>query len=421
LGNWRAEARRFTPDLRLFFVHPSEMTKRDLHNLSRNPADILSSYDLVVTTYALVDRTPWMAGYPWRLVILDEAQAIKNHGTRQSKAVRCLKAQARIALTGTPVENRLGDLWSLFDFLNPGLLGSSAEFKKFVKAMESGANPFGPLRRLVAPYILRRLKTDKSIIADLPDKTETVRYCALSRDQVKQYQLVVRSMKEALEKTSDQNSMVRRGLILQTMMRLKQICNHPAQFSGEGDYRPEASGKFVRLAEIGQELAERQERVLVFTQFTEIIPALCDHLQRIFGRPGLTLHGATAVKKRRKLVEEFQADDGPPFFILSLKAGGTGLNLTAASHVVHFDRWWNPAVENQATDRSFRIGQKKNVLVHKFVTRGTIEEKIDLMINEKKVLAENLLTGNDELKLTELPDDELLDLVSLDLARAVDS
>jgi len=377
----------------------------------------MEGIDLVVTTYALVDRTQWMAEQSWNLVILDEAQAIKNHATKQSKAVRRLKARARIALTGTPVENQVGDLWSLFDFLNPGLLGTATQFKRFLKDTEKSPNPLAPLRKLVAPYILRRLKTDRSIIADLPDKTETVRYCGLSRDQIKHYELVVRAMERALGK--DAEPMARRGLVLQSLMRLKQICNHPAQFTGQGDFAPDQSGKFMRLAEIAQELAERQEKTLVFTQFREIIPALHDHLAAIFGRPGLVLHGGTAIARRADLVREFQSEAGPPFFVLSLKAGGTGLNLTAASHVIHFDRWWNPAVENQATDRCFRIGQHRNVLVHKFVTTGTIEEKIDLMIAGKKALAENLLGADEEIRLTELSDAELLNLVRLDLSRAV--
>lgn len=418
LGNWRAEARRFAPKLRLLFVHPAETPKKDLDELAENPARGMAGFNLVVTTYALVDRTPWLAEQNWHLVILDEAQAIKNHSTKQSKAVRRLKAKARVALTGTPVENRVGDLWSLFDFLNPGLLGTATQFKRFLKDTADRPNPLGPLRKLVAPYILRRLKTDKSIIADLPDKTETVRYCGLSRDQIKHYELVVRTIEKALAKDADMDPMARRGLVLQSLMRLKQICNHPAQFTGQGDFAPDKSGKFVRLTEVAQELAERQEKALVFTQFREIIPALHDHLAAIFGRPGLVLHGGTAIARRTELVREFQSEDGPPFFVLSLKAGGTGLTLTAASHVIHFDRWWNPAVENQATDRCFRIGQHKNVLVHKFVTTGTIEEKIDLMIASKQKLAENLLDADEEIRLTELSDTELLDLVRLDLSRA---
>jgi len=416
LGNWRSEAQRFAPDLKLLFLHPSETDKGFLDLLAADPASQLSAYDLAVTTYSMLARTPWLAEQQWRLVILDEAQAIKNHGTAQSKAVKMLPARARIALTGTPVENRLGDLWSLFDFLNPGLLGSVTQFKRFATEMEARTdNPYAPLRKLVSPYILRRLKTDRSIIADLPDKTETVRYCSLSKEQVKYYQQTVAAMEKSLDEVED---MARRGLVLQTLMRLKQICNHPSQFLGDGDYSPQKSGKFMRIAQICEELAARQEKALIFTQFREIIPALEEHLTSVFGQPGLVLHGATQVNKRKAIVDRFQKDEGPPFFILSLKAGGTGLNLTAASHVIHFDRWWNPAVEDQATDRAFRIGQKRNVLVHKLVVTGTIEEKIHKLLGEKKQLAEQLLMGSSELKLTELPDKELLQLVRLDVTRA---
>ncbi|MYN63673.1 MAG: DEAD/DEAH box helicase [Acidobacteria bacterium] len=416
LGNWRREAERFAPSLALRFLHPAETDRQTLTDVAAAPARRLAGVDLAVTTYAMLQRQPWLADVQWRLVILDEAQAVKNPDTRQSRAVRKLAARARIALTGTPVENRLGDLWALFDFLNPGLLGSRDVFNRFVKELQRrDEQPFAPLRRLVAPYILRRLKTDRRIIADLPDKTETTRDCHLTRKQVALYQRIVRAMQDELEATE---GIQRRGVVLRSLMRLKQTCNHPSQLAGDGDYRPGDSGKFARLAEICEELSARQERALVFTQFREIIDPLSEYLATIFGRPGLVLHGATGVKRRQALVDGFQRDDGPPFFILSLKAGGTGLNLTAASHVIHFDRWWNPAVENQATDRAFRIGQRRNVLVHRFVTRGTIEEKIDRMIAEKRQLADDLLDGESEVNLTELSDDELIDLVRLDVTRA---
>ena len=418
LGNWRSEAARFAPSLKLLFLHPAETDRQTLAEIADAPETHLAGIDLVVTTYAMLVRQTWLADLSWRLVILDEAQAVKNPATRQSRAVRKLPAHARIALTGTPVENRLGDLWALFDFLNPGLLGSLKVFQSFVKRLQAREeNPFAPLRRLVGPYILRRLKTDRDIITDLPEKTETARYCHLSRPQVKLYEQVVRAMKREMEAESD-GGIARRGVVLRSLLRLKQVCNHPSQLSGDGEYRPADSGKFLRLAEICEELAERQEKVLVFTQFREIIDPLAGHLAAIFGRAGLVLHGATGVGQRRVLVDRFQDDDGPPFFILSLKAGGTGLNLTAASHVVHFDRWWNPAVENQATDRAFRIGQRRNVLVHKFMTTGTVEERIDRMIAEKRKLADDVLAGDGEIDLTGLSDDALLDLVRLDVTRA---
>jgi superfamily II DNA or RNA helicase len=413
LGNWRAEAQRFAPSLSLALLHPSETDKETLERIAADPAGALAGVDLVVTSYSMLKRLPAQG---WRLLVLDEAQAIKNAGTQQSKAVKALDAQARIALTGTPVENQLGDLWSLFDFLNPGLLGPATVFKAFAKRLEAGAQPdYAPLRQLVAPYILRRMKTDRSIIADLPPKTEAERYCLLTRAQVRLYQQSVEAMARALDSA---DGIARRGLVLQTLMRLKQICNHPSQLSGAPDYAAADSGKFQRLAEICEELAERQERVLVFTQFREIIDPLMAHLAGIFGRPGLCLHGGTAVAARKSVVAAFQAEDGPPFLVLSLKAGGTGLNLTAASHVIHFDRWWNPAVENQATDRAFRIGQTRHVLVHKLVTQGTIEERIAAMIADKQKLSDELLAGSGEIKLTELPDDQLLDLVRLDVNRA---
>ena len=416
LGSWRDEAARFAPSLKLRFLHPAETDRQTLADIAAAPEAHLAETDLVVTTYAMLVRQTWLAEVSWRLVVLDEAQAIRNPGTRQSRAVRQISARARIALTGTPVENRLGDLWALFDFLNPGLLGSRRVFQSFVKSLQAREeNPFAPLRQLVGPYILRRLKTDRAIIDDLPEKTETARYCYLTRTQVKLYGQVVRTMQREMESAVD---IARRGVVLRSLLRLKQVCNHPSQLLGDAEYRPADSGKFLRLAEICEELAERQEKVLVFTQFREIIDPLAEHLSAIFGRPGLVLHGATGVKERRGLVARFQSDDGPPFFILSLKAGGTGLNLTAASHVVHFDRWWNPAVENQATDRAFRIGQRRNVLVHKFMTTGTVEERIDEMIAEKRKLADDILAGDAEVNLTELSDEALLDLVRLDVTRA---
>ncbi len=416
LGNWRAEAQRFAPSLKLTFLHPAETDRHALERIAKSPEQNLRQTDLVITTYAMLTRQDWLTKMDWRLLILDEAQAIKNPSTHQCKAVKKLSAQARVALTGTPVENRLGDLWSLFDFLNPGLLGSARVFKSFIKSLEAREeNRFAPLRKLVGPYVLRRLKTDRSIIADLPEKTETTRFCHLTKTQIRLYEQTVRQLQSALQNAE---GIARRGLVLQTLMRLKQVCNHPSQLIGDGEYVAADSGKFLRLGEVCEELAQRQEKVLVFTQFREIIDALADHLAAVLGHTGLVLHGGTTVKKRKTLVEQFQRDDGPPFFILSLKAGGTGLNLTAASHVIHFDRWWNPAVENQATDRAFRIGQKRNVLVHKFVTSGTIEERIDAMIAEKRQIAAEILDTDGEINLTELPDDEIMELVRLDVTRA---
>jgi SNF2 family DNA or RNA helicase len=372
--------------------------------------------DVVVTSYGMLLRQEWLLKIRWQLAVLDEAQAIKNPAARQTKAVKRLQADARIALTGTPVENRLSDLWSLFDFLCPGLLGTQAKFKDFAKKLgDRQENRYAPLRSLVQPYILRRLKTDRRIIDDLPEKVEVRAFCGLSKRQAAIYAKLVQELAETLKKV---DGMQRRGLVLAYLMRFKQLCNHPSQLLGDGRYLAEDSGKFARLAEICEEIASRQEKALIFTQFREMTEPLAGFLGRVFGRPGLVLHGGTAVKSRKAIVDQFQRDDGPPFFVLSLKAGGTGLNLTAASHVIHFDRWWNPAVENQATDRAFRIGQQRNVLVHKFVCRGTIEERIDALIDEKRQLAADLLEGGAEKMLTEMSDAELIRFVSLDVARA---
>ena len=308
-------------------------------------------------------------------------------------------------------------MWSIFDFLNPGLLGSAKQFKRYAKTLaEREHNPYGPLRQLVAPYILRRMKTDRSIIADLPDKTEVKAHCHLSRKQAALYAQAVASLEDDLDSAG---GIARKGLVLASLMRLKQICNHPSQWLGDQAWREEDSGKWARLRDIAEVIAARQEKMLVFTQFREVIDPLARFLAGIFGRPGLTLHGETEVRRRKTLVRDFQEDEKIPFFVLSLKAGGSGLTLTAASHVVHFDRWWNPAVENQATDRAFRIGQKQNVLVHKFVCRGTVEEKIDALIESKRGLSNDLLDGSAEINLTELKNEEILRLVALDLDAAM--
>ncbi|MDR1856999.1 MAG: DEAD/DEAH box helicase [Desulfovibrio sp.] len=422
LGNWRAEAKRFAPRLTLHFYHPAECDKDTFARWGDDPRALAKS-DLVVTSYSMLARNAdFFAGMKWRLVIADEAQNIKNPGTRQTKALKRLKAETRIALTGTPIENRLADLWSIFDFINPGLLGSAKQFKQVLKHLEEHPEKgYAPLRRLAAPYILRRMKTDKRIIDDLPDKIESVVYCHLTAEQAKLYSSIVNQMKESLRdfaQSEEDTRTKRRALVLTNLMRLKQICNHPSQLTGTPDWDPEMSGKFQRVAELCQEMAERQERVLVFSQFRETIDPLHRHLEKIFGRPGLVLHGGVSVKSRQGLVDAFQRNDGPPFFILSLRAGGTGLNLTAAGHVIHFDRWWNPAVEDQATDRTFRIGQKKNVLVHKCVTRGTLEERIDRMLVDKRMLADEILDSGEEINVTKLNDDELLRLVSLDISTA---
>ncbi|MGE5191325.1 MAG: DEAD/DEAH box helicase [Deltaproteobacteria bacterium] len=417
LGNWRQELARFGPSLRAFFAHRSECNADDLSRVAAAPQKQLAEHDLVVTTYGLLRRQDWLQKVRWSLVILDEAQAIKNASSTQTRAVKKLPAAGRIVLTGTPVENHLGDLWSLFDFCCPGLLGTAGQFKEFVKRLNKrqDAKAFGTLRQLVRPYILRRLKTDPRIVPDLPEKTEMRTECGLSKKQAALYGKAVEDLAGRLKKAE---GIARRGLVLATLMQLKQICNHPAQYLHAAAFAAEESGKFERLKLLCEPIAERQEKMLVFTQFQSLTEPLAEFLATIFGRSGLVLHGGTPVKKRSELVKTFQDDGGPPFFVISLKAGGSGLNLTAASHVIHFDRWWNPAVENQATDRAFRIGQKRNVLVHKFVCRGTVEERIDAMIRDKQSLADQLLDQDSERLLTEMKDDELLRFVALDIGRA---
>ena len=414
LANWASELERFTPSLKAFIAHPSAMAAADLKTLA---PERLREMDLVITSYGSLLHIPWIADASWQLLVLDEAQAVKNPDAKQTRTAKKISARSRFALTGTPIENRLGDLWSIFDFINPGLLGSAKEFTNFTKRLaDRPHNPYGPLRELVRPYILRRLKTDKTVIADLPDKTEVKAFCQLSRKQAALYQQAVKELAELLENTE---GIQRKGLILSFLMRFKQICNHPSQWLGDGAWSEQDSGKWARLRDIAEVIAAKQEKVLVFTQFREVTAPLAAFLGSVFGRPGLVLHGQTEVKKRKHLVRRFQEDESAGFFVLSLKAGGAGLNLTAASHVVHFDRWWNPAVENQATDRAFRIGQNKNVLVHKFVCRGTVEEKIDQMIESKRQLSKDMLEGGADLLLTELKDEELLRLVALDVNTAL--
>jgi non-specific serine/threonine protein kinase len=399
VGNWKAELARFAPSLRVMI--PSKETHA-------------REAEVFIATYQFLTRSKALLAMEWNVVVLDEAQAIKNPGALQTQTVKTLRAQMRIALTGTPVENRPGDLWSLFDFLNPGLLGSAAAFAETIKRL---GNRYAPLRQLVQPYLLRRMKTDKRIIADLPDKTEVKALCALTKKQATLYTRLVQELKRTLDDPS-LPPLQRNGLVLSFLIKFKQVCNHPSHWSGDGQFKPEDSGKFARLAEICSELAERQERVLVFTQFAEMCEPLMQHLGQIFGRPGLMLNGSTPVKQRAQLVQKFQASDGPPFFVISVKAGGTGLTLTGASHVIHFDRWWNPAVENQATDRAFRIGQKKNVLVHKFIVPGTIEERVDRLMEGKQQLADELLGGEAgaEKMLTDMSTEELLRFVALDVS-----
>ncbi|NLX90171.1 MAG: DEAD/DEAH box helicase [Firmicutes bacterium] len=403
MGNWQKEIEKFAPSLKYKLIY----NKKDQHHLHTSDGT-----DLFITTYGMAVRLlEELKKVSWELLILDEAQAIKNPATKQAKAVKQLQAKARIALTGTPIENRLSDLWSLFDFLNAGLLGTSKEFSAFTKRLKENGGDYGKLRAVVSPFILRRLKTDKTIIPDLPDKLEVKAYANLTKKQAVLYNGVVKELEHKLETGAE--GIERKGLILSTIMKCKQICNHPDQFLGQTGFKPEHSGKFARLFDICETIAKKRERVLVFTQFREMTEPIAAFLETIFMQKGLVMHGGVPAKKRLALVEEFCDEAYVPFMVLSLKAGGVGLNLTAANHVIHFDRWWNPAVEDQATDRAFRIGQEKNVMVHKMITAGTIEEKIDLMIEEKSKLANDIIAASGESWITELDNNQLMELFTL--------
>ena len=408
VGNWEREAARFTPDLRVYVHHGADrLTGQEL-------AAALNAADLVITTYGMVARDrDALSEIGWRRVVCDEAQNIKNSATRQAQAVRSLPAGSRIALTGTPVENRLAELWSIMEFTSPGLLGPAQQFRtRYAVPIErSGdAEATARLKRITGPFVLRRLKTDRAIISDLPDKLEMKVWCNLTPEQASLYQATVTDMLAKIEAAPD--GIERRGLVLATMAKLKQACNHPAHLLGDGSRLDGRSGKLARLEEICDEVIAGGEKALCFTQYAEFGRMLQPYLAARLGYPVLYLHGGTPKKQRDAMVARFQEITDPSVFILSLKAGGTGLNLTAANHVIHIDRWWNPAVEDQATDRAFRIGQRKDVQVRKFVCVGTVEERIDAMIEEKKALAERIV-GTGEGWLTELSVAELRKVISL--------
>jgi len=409
ISNWDNEIRRFSPDINFHIAHPGAGSTKIIRDKDEKSLD---AFDLVITTYALAQKYEWIKAHLWNYIILDEAQAIKNPGTKQARAIKELHCFNRVIMTGTPIENRLMDLWSLFDFLSPGLLGNAREFKKFSKRLKDDTSGYSRLRKVISPYILRRLKTDKTVISDLPDKVEMKTYASLSKKQVLLYKDLVEDIKKSIDETE---GIQRKGIILSSLMKFKQLCNHPDQYLGTGGFEEKESGKFLRLREICETIYEKREKVLIFTQFKEMTEPLHDFLEGIFHRKGLVLHGSVAVGKRRKIIEQFQSQSYVPFMVLSLKAGGVGLNLTEANHVVHFDRWWNPAVENQATDRAFRIGQKKNVIVHKFLTKGTVEEKIDMMLEEKSRLSEDVIASTKETWITEMKNDELMGLFKLTL------
>ena len=412
--NWELEKQKFAPGLQTL-VHQGGDRLREAALI-----EAAKACDVLLTSYALVRRDgETLKQIEWFGVILDEAQNIKNATTKQAQTIRKLTADFRMALTGTPVENRLSELWSIMHFLNPGYLGGQKKFRQdFILPIEKYGDKDAAqkLRHMTRPFLLRRVKTDPTVIQDLPDKQEVKVYCQLSEEQATLYEAVVRDALAAIE-SQDEGGIARKGLVLSMLMQLKQVCNHPAHYLHETKaYRPgedlNRSGKLERFSDLLDEILAEGDRVLVFSQFTEMAELLQSFIHERFGVPTLYLHGAVPPKKRAAMVAHFQQPDGPPIFLLSLKAGGTGLNLTGANHVFHFDRWWNPAVENQATDRAFRIGQTKNVLVHKFVCLGTLEERIDAMIEDKKALAESII-GSGENWLTEMSTASLRQMVSL--------
>jgi SNF2 family DNA or RNA helicase len=410
LGNWRKEIERFAPNLRTM-VHQGSTRIKDEKTFKAT----CQEHDVILTSFALARLDEkLLRSLKWHRVVIDEAQNIKNPQAAQTRAILKLTAPHRLALTGTPVENRMRDLWSIFNFLHPGYLGKETQFRKTFELpiqKENDTAKSETLKKLVEPFILRRVKTDKNIINDLPDKIEQKMYCTLTPEQASLYEAVVKDVEEQLK---DAEGIQRRGLILSTLLRLKQICNHPMQFLQDGSaFTPERSHKLQRLGEMVEEVMESGDSALIFTQFTEIGDALSRYLEHTLHYNTYYLHGGTNPVKRDRMVTEFQdSETEPSVFILSLKAGGVGLNLTKANSVFHFDRWWNPAVEDQATDRAFRIGQRKNVFVHKFVAMGTMEERIDTMIEDKKRLS-SLVVGTDESWLTELDNNTFKELITL--------
>jgi len=410
VGNWYHEFQKFAPQLNVMIHHGSDRAK-DASAFQ----DACANQDIIITSFALARKDAKLfKAITWHRIVLDEAQNIKNPKSALAKAILKFSAPHRLALTGTPIENRLLDLWSIFNFLNPGYLGTQAQFRRnFELPIQKDNNhrQSATLKKLVEPFILRRVKTDQAIIKDLPDKVEQKLYCNLTKEQASLYEAVVKDVEKQLAEVEE---MQRKGLILSTLAKLKQVCNHPMQFLQDGsEFTTARSHKLTRLCEMIEEAMAEGESVLIFTQFTELGTALEKYLRQQCHYNTYYLHGGTTQKKREAMISEFQhPETEPSVFILSLKAGGVGITLTKANHVFHFDRWWNPSVENQATDRAFRIGQQKNVFVHKFVTTGTLEERIDEMIEDKKKLA-GAIVGSDESWLTELDDNAFRELISL--------
>ncbi len=407
LGNWQEELARFAPQLSCVILHPYALSAADAALMQRRPEQLLSGAQVALTTYDMATRNAMLARCEFPALVLDEAQAIKNAASQRTQAIQRLGicSPRRVALTGTPVENGLGELRSLFEFLNPGLLGSEKDFSAMVREMGSD---YAPLRRLVRPFLLRRLKSDPALLPELPGKTEQPAWCLLTPEQARLYAREVENLQAVIHEPDPQT---RLALVLPILGRFKQICNHPAQYTGEGFYDPALSGKMNRLGHLARQIAAAGDCCLVFTQYRSLIEPLHDFLMGIFGAPGLTLYGGTPLAERRRRVAAFRHAGGPRFFVLSLKAAGTGLTLTRARHVIHFDRWWNPAVENQASDRAYRIGQTQPVLIHPLITRGTIEENIHHMLRRKTAMADALFAGGLEKMLLQLDAAELLALV----------
>ncbi len=407
LSNWQEELARFAPQLTSIILHPYALSAADAELMNSAPERLLARAHVALTTYGMATRNGLLARCSLPALVLDEAQAIKNAGSQRTQAIMRLGQQAprRVALTGTPVENGLGELRTLFEFLNPGLLGTEKDFSAFIRRLGSD---YAPLRRLVRPFLLRRLKSDPALLPELPPKTEHCAYCLLTPEQARLYAREVENLQAVIHEPDPQT---RLALLLPILGRFKQICNHPDQYRGEGIYDPAQSGKMTRLGHLAREIAAAGDCCLVFTQYRTLIDPLHDFLMGIFCTPGLTLHGGTPLAERQQRVAAFQHAGGPRFFVLSLKAAGTGLTLTRARHVIHFDRWWNPAVENQASDRAYRIGQTQPVLIHPLVCRGTIEENIHHMLRRKTAMADSLLAGGLEKMLLQLDAQELMALV----------
>jgi superfamily II DNA or RNA helicase len=414
IGNWVREAARFAPGLRCLLHHGAQRAHGDTFAAEAAAADlVVTSYNLLYRDYHDLRKIAWSG------LLLDEAQNIKNPDTQQAQAARALQADCRVALTGTPMENNVGDVWSLMDFLNPGMLGRRAAFREsYFRPIQSGTEPGARtrLRRVTTPFILRRLKTDKRIIADLPEKVEGRVYCPLTLEQARLYEEVLEAFHREVESLDGPS---RRGRILAVLTHLKQVCNHPAHYLGQTQVSARRSGKLARLEEMLEEAFERGESALVFTQYAEMGALLKRRLCQAFARDMPFLHGGLPRGERERLVQAYQSSEHPLAFILSLKAGGTGLNLTRATHVFHYDRWWNPAVENQATDRAHRIGQTRTVMVHKFICGGTFEERIDAMIESKTALADEIVSSGESF-LTEMSNEELRDILRLTEAAVAD-